>query len=93
LRDRYGIVVVGGEQTIEPTVTDEDESSALGVPLHSPAFRFERITRSQTGETVEFVESIYRGDRYRLVTSLAIPPQRRRASEDGKRRVAAARRG
>ncbi len=26
LRDRYGIVVVGGEQTIEPTVTDEDES-------------------------------------------------------------------
>jgi GntR family transcriptional regulator len=26
LRNRYGIVVVGGEQTIEPTVTDEDES-------------------------------------------------------------------
>ena len=39
LRDRYGIVVVGGEQTIEPTVTDEDESNALGVPLHSPAFQ------------------------------------------------------
>ena len=38
LRDRYGIVVVGGTQTIEPTVTDEDESAALGVPLHSPAF-------------------------------------------------------
>ena len=33
LRDRYGIVVVGGEQTIEPTVTDEDESEALGVQL------------------------------------------------------------
>lgn len=71
LRDRYGIVIVGGEQTIEPTVTDEDESAALGVPLHSPAFRFERITHSQTGEIVEFVESIYRGDRYRLVTSLS----------------------
>ena len=47
LRDRYGIVVVGGEQTIEPTVTDEDESEALGVPLHSPAFRFERVTHSR----------------------------------------------
>ena len=47
LRDRYGIVVVGGEQTIEPTVTDEDESRALGVPLHSPAFRFERVTHSR----------------------------------------------
>ena len=53
LRERYGIVVVGGEQTIEPTVTDEDESSALGVPLHSPAFRFERVTHSQSGEIVE----------------------------------------
>jgi GntR family transcriptional regulator len=78
LRDRYGIVIVGGEQTIEPTVTDEDESSALGVPLHSPAFRFERVTHSQSGEIVEFVESIYRGDRYRLVTSLSRPKEPRR---------------
>ena len=52
---------------------------ALGVPLHSPAFRFERVTHSQAGEIVEFVESIYRGDRYRLVTSLSIPQERRRA--------------
>jgi GntR family transcriptional regulator len=79
LRDRYGIVIVGGEQTIEPTVTDEEESGALGVPLHSPAFRFERVTHSQTGEIVEFVESIYRGDRYRLVTALSFPQERRRA--------------
>ena len=80
LKDRYGIVIIGGEQTIEPTVTDEDESAALGVPLHSPAFRFERITHSQTGEIVEFVESIYRGDRYRLVTTLSRPQERRRRS-------------
>jgi GntR family transcriptional regulator len=79
LRERYAIVVVGGEQTIEPTVTDEEESNALGVPLHSPAFRFERVTHSDVGEIVEFVESIYRGDRYRLVTSLAVPPERRRS--------------
>ena len=83
LRDRYGIVVVGGEQTIEPTVTDEDESNALGVPLHSPAFRFERVTHSEAGEIVEFVESIYRGDRYRLVTSLSIPQERRRTRSAG----------
>jgi GntR family transcriptional regulator len=93
LRDRYGIVVIGGEQTIEPTVTDEDESRALGVPLHSPAFRFERVTHSQSGEIVEFVESIYRGDRYRLVTALSIPQQRRRGGQDGRRVAAAARRG
>jgi GntR family transcriptional regulator len=78
LSDRYGIVIVGGHQTIEPTVTDEEESEALGVPLHSPAFRFERVTHSETGEIVEFVESIYRGDRYKLVTTLNRPRERKR---------------
>ena len=71
LRDQYGIVVVGGTQTIEPTVTNEEESDALGVPLHSPAFQFERTTRAEDGSIVEFVRSIYRGDRYRLVTELS----------------------
>jgi GntR family transcriptional regulator len=70
LSERYRIEIVGGIQTIEPTVTNEEESDALDVPLHSPAFLFERTTRSQTGEIVEFVRSIYRGDRYRLVTEL-----------------------
>jgi GntR family transcriptional regulator len=93
LRDRYGILVVGGEQTIEPTVTDEDESRALGVPLHSPAFRFERVTHSNVGEIVEFVESIYRGDRYRLVTSLSIPQERRRARDGDGRTSSGMRRG
>lgn len=74
LRSRYGIVIAGGMQTIEPTVTNEEESEALGVPLHSPAFLFERVTRSEKGEIVEFVHSIYRGDRYRLVTDLSAQP-------------------
>jgi GntR family transcriptional regulator len=79
LRERYGITIVGGHQTIEPTVTNEDESAALGVPLHSPAFLFERVTRSEQDEIVEFVSSIYRGDRYRLVTELSVRPTPRRA--------------
>ena len=71
LRDRYGVVVAGGVQTIEPTVTNEEESTALGVPLHSPAFLFERTSRDEAGRTVEFVQSVYRGDRYRIVTELS----------------------
>jgi GntR family transcriptional regulator len=70
LRDRYGITIAGGVQQIEPTVTNEEESEALGVPLHSPAFLFERTSRSSDGKTVEFVRSIYRGDRYVLVSEL-----------------------
>jgi GntR family transcriptional regulator len=63
-------VVASGVQTIEPTVTSEDEAEILGVPLHAPAFLFERITESERGEVVEFVRSVYRGDRYRLVAEL-----------------------
>src|SRR5206468_3013628 len=70
LRERYGIVIARGLQTIEPTVTNTEESEALGVPLHSPAFLFERTSWTERDEVVEFVRSIYRGDRYRLVSEL-----------------------
>ena len=72
-RERYGIAIASGTQAIEPTVTNEEESAALGVPLHSPAFLFERTSYDQSGRTVEFVQSVYRGDRYRIVTELSRP--------------------
>jgi GntR family transcriptional regulator len=40
------------------------------VPVHAPAFLFERTSTCEQGKVVEFVRSIYRGDRYRLVTEL-----------------------
>jgi GntR family transcriptional regulator len=70
LLQQEGVTIVSGVQTIEPTVTTEEEAEVLGVPLHAPAFLFERITESEGGEVVEFVRSVYRGDRYRLVTEL-----------------------
>jgi GntR family transcriptional regulator len=76
LRERYGISIASGTQSIEPTVTNEEESEVLNVPLHTPAFLFERTTVSESGRIVEFVRSIYRGDRYRLVADLV--PQRSR---------------
>ena len=76
LRNRYSITIASGTQSIEPTVTSEEESEVLNVPLHSPAFLFERTTVSESGRIVEFVRSIYRGDRYRLVADLV--PQRSR---------------
>ena len=73
LRGRYAVAIASGTQAIEPTVTNEEESAALGVPLHSPAFLFERTSRDDAGRTVEFVQSVYRGDRYRIVTELSRP--------------------
>jgi GntR family transcriptional regulator len=73
LAGRYDIAIIGGTQTVEPTVTNEEESAALGVPLHSPAFLFERTSRDAAELTVEYVQSVYRGDRYRIVTELSRP--------------------
>ena len=44
-----GIVIASGVQTIEPTVTSPEEAELLGVPVHSPAFLFERTTQSERG--------------------------------------------
>jgi GntR family transcriptional regulator len=72
LEHRYGIVIAGGSQTVEPTVTNEEESEVLGVPLHSPALLFERVTRTAGDDILEFTSSVYRGDRYRLVSELGV---------------------
>jgi GntR family transcriptional regulator len=71
LATRYGLVVGGGLQTIEPTVTDGDESAILQVPEHSPALLFERTSREERGTLIEFVRSVYRGDRYRITAELS----------------------
>ncbi|MGH2945086.1 MAG: GntR family transcriptional regulator [Solirubrobacteraceae bacterium] len=73
LSEGLGLVIASGVQTIEPTVTNELEARILGVPLHAPAFLFERVTESDEGVVLEYVRSIYRGDRYRLVTELRPP--------------------
>src|SRR6266576_1036716 len=51
LEREYGVVISNGTQSIEPTVTNEEESELLNVPLHSPAFLFERTSRAEDGET------------------------------------------
>jgi len=69
-----GVVIASGTETIEPTVTTAEEAAELGVPVHTPAFLFERITRDAGGRPLEYVRSVYRGDRYRLELDLRPPP-------------------
>ena len=65
----YRIEIVGGTQTVEPTVTSDEESKTLGVPLHSPALLFERVTRSAGGDIVDFT-----GPRSTAATATASSP-------------------
>jgi GntR family transcriptional regulator len=69
---RFGLTVARAIQIIEPTVADEQEAALLEVPAYSPALLFERTTQDAEGRTVEFTRSIYRGDRYRIVSTLEL---------------------
>ena len=71
-RTRYGIVIVGRHADDR---ADGDERGGVGrarraAPLAGVPVRARPRAREQ-GEIVEYVRSIYRGDRYRLVTELA----------------------
>jgi GntR family transcriptional regulator len=68
-----GVEIASGSETIEPTVTTPEEAADLGVLVHVPAFLFERVTRDEDGRPLEYVRSVYRGDRYRLELDLRPP--------------------
>jgi GntR family transcriptional regulator len=70
LRERYGVIVSDAVQSIEPTVTNPDQADLLDVPVYAPVLLIERTTRDTTGRIVEFARSIYRGDRYRIISKL-----------------------
>jgi GntR family transcriptional regulator len=72
LRERYGVRVSRATQSMEATVTSEQEASIMGVAPFSAALVFERITLDTDARPVEYVHSIYRGDRYRIVSRLAL---------------------
>lgn len=70
LEARYGHRITDGIQTVETHLTTEDEAAQLDVEPRSAAFLFERTSRVATGQVAEFVRSVYRGDRYRIVVDI-----------------------
>ncbi|MFJ8825021.1 GntR family transcriptional regulator [Streptomyces sp. NPDC102467] len=74
LRTHHDVHVREAVQAIEPTVVTRAEADLLGVPELSPALLFERLTSDTAGRPVEYVHSLYRGDRYRIVSRLTLGP-------------------
>jgi GntR family transcriptional regulator len=70
LASRYGNPVVSGTQTAEPALAAAEEAELLAIPAGSPVFLFERTSRVAGGAVAEFVRSVYRGDRYRIVADI-----------------------
>ncbi len=66
----YGIQMSVAEEVIEAGLATAEEARLLKAPKESPMFLFTRTSYLKSGEPVEFVKSVYRGDRYKIVNRL-----------------------
>lgn len=68
--DSAGVRVSRAEQSYEAALVGEEAAEHLGVPAGSPALLIERVTFDADDRPFEYVRSTYRGDRYRITTTL-----------------------
>jgi GntR family transcriptional regulator len=73
LQERYGVELERAEETIETSLAGPQEAELLGADVGMPVLLLERQTFAVDGKPVEYVHSIYRGDRYKFVTTLTRP--------------------
>ncbi len=73
LRDRYGVQLDRAEETIETSLAGPQEADLLGADVGMPVLLLSRQTFASDGKPVEYVRSIYRGDRYKFITTLTRP--------------------
>jgi GntR family transcriptional regulator, nutrient-sensing system regulator len=74
LRTAYRIVLEEAEETIESGIASPSDSQLLGTEMGWPMLLLTRRTWDVEGRPVEFVRSLYRGDRYRFITRLKLVP-------------------
>ncbi|WP_017973043.1 GntR family transcriptional regulator [Actinopolyspora halophila] len=73
LRQEYGISFASAEETIETALASPEEAELLGADVGLPMLLLSRHSFHRDGTPVEWVRSIYRGDRYKFVASLNPP--------------------
>ncbi|MDL5156725.1 GntR family transcriptional regulator [Actinomycetospora termitidis] len=78
LAARYGRRVVDGTQTVEPVLVAGQDAALLEVADGSPAWRFVRTSRDESGEVVEWVDALVRADRYLVELPITRPRDRDR---------------
>jgi GntR family transcriptional regulator len=70
LRSRYGLQAARAKETHMAVLVGTDDADRLGEPAGSPALATERIVFLADGRPLEYVQSIMRGDRYKLTLDL-----------------------
>jgi GntR family transcriptional regulator len=73
LESRYGVVPASAEETIETVLAPPAAARLLGTDPATPMLLLTRSSRDADGQPVEYVRSLYRGDRFRFTTRLTPP--------------------
>jgi GntR family transcriptional regulator len=73
LAERYGVEPAGAEETIETVLAPPAAARILGTDAATPMLLLTRSTRDDAGRPVEYVRSLYRGDRFRFRVELPRP--------------------
>ncbi len=66
LARRWGVELAAAEQRVRAVALTEQEAKLLATEADRPAFLIERTTQERSGQIVEYVRSVYRGDRFEL---------------------------
>jgi GntR family transcriptional regulator len=70
LERKWGVRVAEADQWASVVRVSDEEAALLHVSAEQPALLFQRVTRDPAGTPVEYVRSLYRGDRYEVHTRL-----------------------
>jgi GntR family transcriptional regulator len=70
LERRWGVRMADADQWAGVVKLTDEEAALLQVAPGQPALLFQRLTRDPGGTPVEYVRSLYRGDRYEVHTRL-----------------------
>lgn len=73
LAEAYGVHLAEAEETIETALATPREADLLDADVGLPLLLLSRHSFDDRGEPVEWVRSLYRGDRYKFVARLRRP--------------------
>lgn len=70
IETHYKVVISNAHQSIEVGMANDHEAKLLDIRPNSPILRIERVTYDTHRQPIEYVTSVYRGDRYKLFVGL-----------------------
>jgi GntR family transcriptional regulator len=73
LETRYGLRLWTGKEVLRARCATPHEASLLQIKESMPMMYMERVTYAASGETVEYLEAVWRGDRYDFKVTLSRP--------------------